>query len=150
MVQRQFPSRGPDIQQPAPAQRQRFVCRNLLLAHARPAALPTYSVVISGTCGNSVTNVASLAVNQNVVVASAPQSITNCPGSAATFGINASGTGLNYQWFKGSSPLAGQTSSSLLLPSVSASYAGTCSSLTPDLRLFRPTRSSSAAPAATR
>jgi hypothetical protein len=52
-------------------------------------------------CGNAVTNSASLTVNQNVVVASAPVSLTNCPGTSASFSVSATGTGLSYQWYKG-------------------------------------------------
>src|SRR5439155_990928 len=81
----------------------------------------TYSVVVSGTCGSPVTNSASLTINQNVVVSSGPASLTNCPGTSASFSVSATGTGLSYQWYKGISPLAGQTNSSLTLNNVSAS-----------------------------
>src|SRR5258708_7884621 len=87
----------------------------------------TYSVVISGTCGSPVTNSASLTVNQNVIVATAPVSLTNCPGTSANFSVNATGTGLSYQWYKGASALAGQTGNSLNLANVSATDAGTYS-----------------------
>ena len=87
----------------------------------------TYSVVVSGTCGNAVTNSASLTVNQNVVVSSAPVSVTNCPGTSASFSVSATGTGLSYQWYKGTTALAGQTGSSLVLANVSAADAGTYS-----------------------
>jgi len=39
----------------------------------------------------AVTNSASLTVNQNVVVVSAPVSLTNCPGTSASFSVNATG-----------------------------------------------------------
>ena len=81
----------------------------------------------SDVCGNAVTNSASLTVNQNVVVATAPVSVTNCPGTSASFSVSATGTGLSYQWYKGGSALAGQTGSSLVLTSVSATDAGTYS-----------------------
>ncbi len=55
----------------------------------------TYSVVVSGICGNAVTNSASLTVNQSVVVVSAPVSLTNCPGTSASFSVSATGTGLS-------------------------------------------------------
>jgi hypothetical protein len=87
----------------------------------------TYSVVVSGTCGNAVTNSASLAVNENVMVVSAPVSLTNCPGTSASFAVSATGTGLSYQWYKGAGALAGQTGNSLMLANVSASDAGTYS-----------------------
>jgi hypothetical protein len=85
----------------------------------------SYSVVVSGTCGSSITNSATLTVNQNVLVSSAPVSITNCPGTPAAFSASASGTGLTYQWFKGASALSGQTGSSYSIASVSASDAAT-------------------------
>ena len=74
-----------------------------------------YSVVVSGTCGTAVSNTASLVVNSPVLVAIPPLSQTNCPGANATFNVSATGTGLSYQWYKGSTPLAGQTASSLSL-----------------------------------
>src|SRR5262249_8450457 len=90
-------------------------------------ALSRSSVVVSGTCGNAITDSATVTVNQNVVVATAPVSLTNCPGTSASFSVNASGTGLSYQWYKGASALAGQTGSTLNLPNVSATDAGTYS-----------------------
>ena len=98
-----------------------------MLTNVSAADAGTYSVVVSGACGNAVTNSASLTVNQNVVVASAPVSLTNCPGTSASFSVSATGTGLSYQWYKGASALAGQTGSSLVLASVSATDAGTYS-----------------------
>ncbi len=100
---------------------------SLVLANVSAADAGTYSVVVSGVCGNSVTNSASLTVNANVVVASAPVSLTNCPGTSASFSVSATGTGLSYQWYKGATLLAGQTGSSLVLGNVSAADAGTYS-----------------------
>ncbi len=85
----------------------------------------TYAVVVRGTCGNAVTNSATLTVNENVVVASAPISLTNCPGTTASFNVTATGTGLSYQWSKNGIDLVGQTSSSLTFNNVTASGAGT-------------------------
>ena len=83
-----------------------------------------YSVVVSGACGIAVTNSASLVVNSPVLVVSAPVSLTNCPGTSASFSVSATGTGLSYQWYKGGSPLSGQTGSSLVLTNVSGSDTG--------------------------
>ena len=90
-------------------------------------------MVVSGTCGSAVTNSASLTVNQNVAVASGPVSLTNCPGTSASFSVNATGTGLSYQWYNGGTALAGQTGSSLVLGSVSAADAGTYSVVVSDV-----------------
>ena len=58
--------------------------QQLGLANVSAADAGIYSVVVSGTCGNAVTNSASLTVNENVVVATAPVSVTNCPGTTAS------------------------------------------------------------------
>src|SRR4030095_15940901 len=86
-----------------------------------------YSVIVSGACGSPVTNTASLTVNEQVTILTAPINQTNCPGTTATFNVSASGTGLSYQWYKDSVELSGQTTNSLTLSGVSASDAGTYS-----------------------
>ncbi len=86
---------------------------SLVLSNVSATDAATYSVVVSGTCGNAVTNSASLTVNQNVAVVSGPASVTNCPGTSASFSVSATGTGLSYQWYKNGNTLAGQTGSSL-------------------------------------
>src|SRR5512142_3127788 len=100
---------------------------SLVLANVSAADAGTYSVMVSGVCRSAVTNSATLTVNQNVVVATAPISLTNCPGTTASFSVNATGTGLSYQWFKGGNTLPGQTGSSLVLANVSAAQAATYS-----------------------
>ncbi len=100
---------------------------SLTLSSVGSADAGLYSVVVSGTCGNAVTNSASLTVNQNVAVASAPTSLIQCPGDSATFSVSASGTGLSYQWYKGGTLMPGQSGSSLALNNVSAADAGTYS-----------------------
>jgi hypothetical protein len=74
-----------------------------------------------------VTNSASLTVNENVAVSVVPVNSTNCPGTATTFTIVASGTGLAYQWYKDGTALSGQTGSSLNLTNITAANAGTYS-----------------------
>jgi hypothetical protein len=70
-----------------------------------------YSVVIGGVCGVPVTNSATLVVNTNALMAAPPINSTNCPGATVNFSVNAVGTGLTYQWYKGTSLLPGQTNS---------------------------------------
>ena len=53
--------------------------------------------------------------------------MTNCPGTSVSFSVSATGTGLSYQWYKGTTALAGQTGSSLVLSNVSAADAATYS-----------------------
>src|SRR5439155_20768050 len=83
-----------------------------------------YNVIVSGVCGNPVTNSASLTVNENLAVSSAPVSVTNCPGTSASFSVSATGTGLGFQWYNGGNALAGQITSSLVLNNQSVSDAG--------------------------
>src|SRR5207237_5104396 len=71
---------------------------SLTLSSVTPGSAGSYSVVVSGTCGN-VTNSASLTVNQGIVVTSPPMSLTNCAGTTASFSVTATGTGLSYQWY---------------------------------------------------
>src|SRR5207249_8849480 len=80
-----------------------------------------YNVVVSGACGNPITNGALLTINENMLIASAPSNQTNCPGTTANFGVNAAGTALTYQWFKDSALIAGATSSALSITNVSTS-----------------------------
>ncbi len=67
----------------------------------------TYSVVVSGVCGSPVSQSATLTVNQDLAVASAPVSVTNCPGTSASFSVSATGTGLSYQWYNGTATAGG-------------------------------------------
>jgi len=95
------------------------------LGPASAANAGTYSVVVSDACGDMVTNYASLAVNQTVLVTVPPVDFTACPGTGAQFSIGATGTGLTYQWYKGAVQLTGQTTNTLNLSNVSAADAGT-------------------------
>src|SRR5206468_3508763 len=100
---------------------------SLTLTNVSGSDAGSYSVVVSGACGSPVTNSASLTVNQAVVVSSTPVSLINCPGTTASFNVSASGSALGYQWYKGNSPLSGQTGSSLVLANVSGRDGGSYS-----------------------
>jgi gliding motility-associated-like protein len=61
-----------------------------------------YSVMVSGTCPAPVTSVdASLIINTAPVITVQPTDLTVCAGSAATFTVTATGSGLTYQWMRG-------------------------------------------------
>src|SRR5438270_9620236 len=83
-----------------------------------------YSVVVSGLCGTPLTHFACPTLFRSPVIASGPNNLTNCPGTSASFVVNATGTGLTYQWYHRTSPLPGHTGSTLLLGSVSATDIG--------------------------
>ncbi len=103
----------------------------------------TYTVEVAGMCG-SATNSADLTVLTNVS-ATALTSLTNCPGSIASFSTVASGTGpFTYQWFTNGVALSdgnefsGSTTDTLTINPVTAAdgltysvvVSGNCDSVT--------------------
>jgi len=86
-----------------------------------------YTAVVTGGCGNPVTNSATLTVN--VAVSATPlTSFTNCPGTVVTFTTAASGTGpFDYIWYKNGVVMTNQYNNSLYLTNVSFADAGTYS-----------------------
>jgi len=99
----------------------------LVISNVNTASVGTYRVIVSGTCGNSVTNSASLFVNTVASISKSPTNLVVCPGSVAHFSVTASGTGLTYQWYKGANLLPGNTTNVLTLNTVIATDAGTYS-----------------------
>ena len=107
-------------------------------------AASNYNVIVSGTCSPSDTSSnVSLTVNTAPAITTGPTNQTVCSGSSANFTVTATGTGLTYQWRKGSTDLtntgniSGATSASLTInPATIADAAnnynvivsGTCSS----------------------
>ena len=106
-------------------------------------AASDYNVVVSGTFSPNDTSMnVSLTVQTPPVITSEPISQTLCTGNAAGFSVTATGTGVTYQWRKGTLNLvnggniSGATSSVLTInpatsTDVSSSYnvivSGTCS-----------------------
>lgn len=58
----------------------------------------TYRVVVSGTCAPAVNAAAQLNVNTAPVINIQPLNTTVCTNGNAVISINASGTGITYQW----------------------------------------------------
>jgi len=87
-----------------------------------------YHVVIVGMCSaNDTTIYASLTINTAPAILSAPVNQTACLGSSAKFSVVAKGTGLIYQWRKGTTNLinggniSGATSDTLRMNAVAIS-----------------------------
>jgi trimeric autotransporter adhesin len=84
-----------------------------------------YDVVISGSCTPSVTsNAVSLTISSSTTIATQPTNQAACVGGTVTFNVIASGGGLSYQWRKGGTNIAGATSASYSIASVTAGDAG--------------------------
>lgn len=65
-------------------------------------AAPDYNVIVTGVCSPADTSAnAALTVNSAAVITTQPVSQAVCAGSAASFAVTATGTGLTYQWRRG-------------------------------------------------
>ncbi|GAA4318724.1 immunoglobulin domain-containing protein [Flaviaesturariibacter amylovorans] len=110
----------------------------LTINNATAADAATYTVDVTGSCGTVTSANAVLTVNAATAITTQPTAQAACAGSAATFTVAASGTGLSYQWRKGGSNITGATSATYTIPSVTAGDAanydvvitGTCGSVT--------------------
>ena len=91
-----------------------------------------YYCVISGNCSPSVTsNNSSIVVNEAVTITTQPVTTqTYCTGSNVMISLTASGTGLTYQWFKGTTALtdggsiSGANTNTLTINAASVSDSG--------------------------
>jgi hypothetical protein len=121
----------------------------LTLLSVSDADAAGYSAIVSNAFGSVKSATATLTVIDPPVITTNPVSRTNLAGTTATFTVGATGTALNYQWLKGSTAIAGATSSTLTLLSVSnadaASYsaivsntAGSVTSATATLTVISP------------
>lgn len=57
-----------------------------------------YRCVISGQCGSTTSNSATLTVNTLPEILNQPVSLTQCTGTSATFTVGATGSAIAYQW----------------------------------------------------
>jgi hypothetical protein len=88
-----------------------------------------FRVVVSNAAGSATSNAATLTVNSSPLAPSITQQPSNqtvTAGQAATFFVVATGTApLNYQWQKGTTPIAGATAASYTSAATTASDNGT-------------------------
>src|SRR5207244_12161219 len=84
----------------------------------------TYSVVVSGVCGNPITNSANLVLNATTT-ASPLTGPTNNLGGSITFSTVAFGSGqLSCVWKKNGTIIPGQTANSLTVSNLTYADAG--------------------------
>ena len=104
---------------------------SLSLAQVSLSDAGSYHVVISGLapCVTVASNDAVLNVSQDIEIVTQPGSLIKCAGETAIFSINATGTGLSYQWRKGNTAvvdggnISGATTATLTITNVSAADA---------------------------
>jgi gliding motility-associated-like protein len=82
-------------------------------------------LVTTPSCGTVTSDVAVVVVNQApLIIKELTTSLTICTGETAQFTIVATGTNLTYQWFYGTTAIAGATSSSYSIPDVNNTNNG--------------------------
>lgn len=88
------------------------------------ATIGSYQVFVTGACGTTASEPATLSLTQPPVLNSSPLSAVACPGSELTLSVTATGVGLSYQWHHDGAPIAGATAAALDLFDMTASDAG--------------------------
>ena len=87
-----------------------------------------FTVVVSNSAGNAISNAATLTVTASAVapsITTQPASQTVTAGQTATFSVAASGTApLSYQWRKNGTAISGATSSTYTTPVATTSDTG--------------------------
>jgi gliding motility-associated-like protein len=83
-----------------------------------------YDAVFTNPCGTATTNAVVLTVAQNPVIVAQPIGAVLCEGGDVSLTVNATGTGLTYQWRKDGTNIPGETGFTLDLTAVTLSDAG--------------------------
>lgn len=102
-----------------------FTIVNIQLADAG-----SYRCVVTGACGQVISNTALLTVNQPVIITTEPVSLIVCTGQTASFSVAASGTIVSYQWkFNGSdindgSGISGSKTANLVISPAGPQHQG--------------------------
>ncbi len=79
----------------------------LTLSAVQPADAGNYTVLVSNTSGSAESDPATLSVITAPVIVAPPVSQSVASGSPLTLTVQATGTGLSYQWFKEDTALQG-------------------------------------------
>ncbi len=95
------------------------------IASASVADSGNYDVLITGSCSESRSAIATLSVEQPTSITDQPSSLVVCIGSPVIAPVKTLGTVKGYQWYKDGSPLAGQNGPALIIPSALNTTAGT-------------------------
>lgn len=84
-----------------------------------------YKCEVTSDCGDAImSNEVTLTVNPEITISNHPEDMFACLGEEVGFSVIATGTNVEYQWMKGAVTLGGETSSELVINSLSASNAG--------------------------
>jgi hypothetical protein len=89
-----------------------------------------YRCILTGQCGTTTSNCATLTVNTAPAITGQPSNISVCSGSAASFTVTATGSGIGYQWELSTdggttwNPIGGATNATYTIVSTTTSQNG--------------------------
>ncbi|MBN2349376.1 MAG: immunoglobulin domain-containing protein [Bacteroidales bacterium] len=83
-----------------------------------------YTCEVSGSCGIVESDLATVSVEESIVITGQPTNKQACPGSNISFTVTATGSNLSFQWQKNGINIAGENTQSLVINSVAAGDAG--------------------------
>ncbi len=106
----------------------------LTLASVGAADAASYDCVATNSAGSTTSAVAVLSVVASAAptITMQPVAMTSPTGGGAYFAIQATGSGITYQWFKNGIAIAGATQSSLYLSGVQSGDAGSYTAVVTD------------------
>ncbi len=94
------------------------------IASAATTDAGQYTAKVSNSYGNVTSRGAQLSVGNLPVITTQPLPLTQALGSAASFSIVATGTGLTYQWLKDGNTISGAIQATYNIASLAATHAG--------------------------
>ncbi len=99
---------------------------SLTVTNASATDAGSYQVSVTGACGASVlSNTALLTIDATTAITSQPVASTVCENAAVTLSVGATGTGtLSYQWRRDGQAIAGATSATLNIATLTAAETG--------------------------
>ena len=98
---------------------------DFVLNNVTASANGSYDCVITGTCPPSiVSNACVLTTTERPRTTTEPEPLALCPGASGTLTFAASGTSLNYQWYRNGQRVEGGSSNTLSFTNYSTSMDG--------------------------
>ena len=95
-----------------------------LLAADTTFTLVSAEVTNTVPCSNTLSGSVTITIEEEPVITTQPAGDTKCIGDSITFTVAATGAGLTYQWFVGTTEIAGATAASYTIATLAATDAG--------------------------